>query len=54
VLVIARWSIVEALAVALLDEGRLSGERVGEIWLGTPVEPAVWAEMIWREPDLAF
>ncbi len=53
-LVLARWSIVEALTVALLDARRLSGERVGEIWLGAPVEPATWAEMIWREPDLAF
>jgi len=53
-LVLARWPIVEALAASLLAEGRLSGERVGEIWLGAPVEPATWAEMVWREPDLAF
>jgi len=52
-LVLARWPIVEALAAALLDEGRLSAERVEEIWLGTPVDLAVWAEMVWREPDLA-
>jgi hypothetical protein len=53
-LVLARWPIVEALAASLLDEGRLSGERVEEIWLGAPVDLAVWAEMVWREPDLAF
>jgi len=53
-LVLARWPIVEALAASLLDEGRLSGERVEEIWLGAPVDLAVWAEMDWREPDLAF
>jgi len=53
-IVLARWSIVEVLAVTLLDEGRLSCKRVEEIWLGAPVEPATWAEMVWREPNLAF